>query len=276
MLIAHLDTGYDPSHVTLPEGIRLDLQRNFVAGFPPDDARDRAPAGSLFANRGHGTGTLGILAGNRLDGSAPGWPGYDDYLGAAAQARIMPVRIADWVVRLTTGTMVQGFDYARQKAADVLSMSMGGRTSAALVDAVNLAYDAGIVLVDARRDNNIVLVPTTKSIVFPARYRRVLAACGLMADGRAYAGWQLAPCRAITARPARWRPRSARSRQTFPGRRSTAATSSTWTAPAPRLRPPRSLPPPRSGWPSTGSVSAGIRSLDASRGGAARAVPIGP
>ena len=79
VLIAHLDTGYDPAHVTLPKGIRLDLQRNFVAGFPPDDARDRAPAGLPFANRGHGTGTLGILAGNRLDGSAPGWPGFDGF-----------------------------------------------------------------------------------------------------------------------------------------------------------------------------------------------------
>jgi hypothetical protein len=187
VLVAHLDTGYDPAHVTLPEGIRLDLQRNFVAGFPPDDARDRAPAGSLFANRGHGTGTLGILAGNRLDGSAPGWPGYDGFVGAAAQVRVVPVRIADWVVRLTTGTMVQGFDYARQKDADVLSMSMGGLSSGALVDAVNLAYESGIVLVTAA-GNNIAFVPSPKSIVFPARYRRVIAACGLMADGRAYAG----------------------------------------------------------------------------------------
>jgi hypothetical protein len=36
--------------------------------------------------------------------------------------------------------------------------------------------------------NNIAWAPMPKSIVFPARFRRVLAACGVMADGRAYAG----------------------------------------------------------------------------------------
>jgi hypothetical protein len=186
VLIAHLDTGYDPSHATKPHNFRLDLQRNFVAGFPPNDASDRAPAGSPIANRGHGTGTLSILAGNKLAG-APGWPGFNDYVGGAPLAQIMPVRIADWVVRLTTGTMVQGFDYARAKGANVLSMSMGGLSSSALVDAINLAYDDGIVLVTAA-GNNFANTPMPRSIVFPARYRRVIAACGLMADGRAYAG----------------------------------------------------------------------------------------
>ena len=90
------------------------------------------------------------------------------------------MRIADWVVRLTTSTMVQGIDYARAKGAQVLSMSMGGLTSSALVDAVNLAYDHGVVMVTAA-GNNFAGVPSPKSIVFPARYQRVLAACGVMA-----------------------------------------------------------------------------------------------
>ena len=83
--------------------------------------------------------------------------------------------------------MVQGFDYARAQGAHVLSMSMGGLSSEALVDAVNLAYDAGLVLVTAA-GNNYAGVPSPKSIVFPARLHRVLAACGVMADGRPYAG----------------------------------------------------------------------------------------
>jgi len=186
VVIAHLDTGYDPAHSTLPANIQLALQKNFVAGFPPNDATDKAPAGSPVANRGHGAGTLSILAGNRLSG-APGWPGFSDFVGGAPGAKVIPVRIADWVVRLTTGTMVQGFNYATEQGAHVLSMSMGGLSSSALVDAVNLAYDKGMVMVTAG-GNNIAFVPSPKSIVFPARYRRVLAACGVMADGRAYTG----------------------------------------------------------------------------------------
>ncbi len=186
VIIAHLDTGYDPAHSTLPANMQLALQKNFVAGFPPNDATDKAPAGSPIANRGHGAGTLSILAGNKLSG-APGWPGFSDFVGGAPGAKVIPVRIADWVVRLTTGTMVQGFNYATEQGAHVLSMSMGGLSSSALVDAVNLAYDKGVVMVTAG-GNNLAKIPSPKSIVFPARYHRVLAACGLMADGRAYAG----------------------------------------------------------------------------------------
>ena len=59
--IAHLDTGYDPNHATLPQHLRRDLGRNFVDDDWPNDASDRT-TGPL-TNLGHGTGTIGILAG---------------------------------------------------------------------------------------------------------------------------------------------------------------------------------------------------------------------
>lgn len=37
--IAHIDTGYDSTHQTLPKHLRLDLQRNFVERDKPNDAR---------------------------------------------------------------------------------------------------------------------------------------------------------------------------------------------------------------------------------------------
>jgi hypothetical protein len=187
IVIAHLDTGYDPDHVTLPENLApRDLHRNFVDdGHARNDAADHVPpGGGLMRNRGHGTGTLSLLAGGKLDGTSPGWAGYDDYVGAAPVAKIIPIRIADSVVRFTTATMVQGFEHALASGAHVLSMSMGGLSSQALTDAVNVAYEAGLFVVTAA-GNNYPLTP--KTIVFPARFRRVLAACGVMADGRAYA-----------------------------------------------------------------------------------------
>lgn len=75
--------------------------------------------------------------------------------------------VADWVVRFSTSSLVQGFDYARQQGAHVLTMSMGGLSSAALVDAVNLAYEQGVFMVTAA-GNNITFAPTPNSIVFPA------------------------------------------------------------------------------------------------------------
>jgi Subtilase family len=192
IVIAHLDTGLDPAHQTAPAAlVPQGSWRNFVRdGHGPTDAVDHAPAGSPVANRGHGTGTISLLAGNSLDGASPDWPGFTDFIGGAPLAGVIPVRIADWVVRFTTSTMVQGFDYARQQGAHVLSMSMGGLTSSALVDAVNLAYDHGVVLVTAA-GNNFAGLPSPKSIVFPARYKRVLAACGVMGDGHSYSGLQI-------------------------------------------------------------------------------------
>ena len=188
IVVAHLDTGYDAKHVSQPVNLDLALQRNFVDAGALNDARDRTPPGmEALRNRGHGTATLALLAGKNLDGTSPSWPGFTDALGGAPHARVIPIRIADWVVRFSTSTMVQGFDHARQSGAHVLSMSMGGLTSEALVDAINVAYDAGMVIVTAA-GNNFATTPMPKSIVFPARYRRVLAACGVMADGRAYAG----------------------------------------------------------------------------------------
>lgn len=182
--IVHLDTGFDPAHKTVPQNIDKARQRNFVETNLPNDATDRTPTQGLLTNRGHGTGTLGILAGNKLGGMLPAEANTNDYLGGAPLAQVVPVRIANSVVHLWTSTVAQGIDYARQIKADVVSMSMGGLPSAAWADAVNAAYEAGITLVCAA-GNNWDGWPTD-AIVWPARFNRVIAACGIMADGRPY------------------------------------------------------------------------------------------
>ncbi len=182
VVIAHLDTGYDPKHISLPEGLDHGRQANFIEGEDPRDARDPGVAGVL-RQPGHGAGTLSILAGNRI----PQLGG--DYLGGAPKARIVPVRVANSVVQFRTSAIARAFDYARRIGADVVSMSMGGVASAAWTDAINAAYEAGVFMVCAA-GNNFSGLPT-RYIVYPARYRRVVAACGVMADGRPYFGLPL-------------------------------------------------------------------------------------
>lgn len=171
VVIAHLDTGYDPAQLHRPA--HLDpRERNFVRGEGlPDSARDVTPSGGFFRNLGHGTGTIGILA-------APDF-------GGAPGATILPIRIADSVVRFRTGTMAQGFDYAQACGAHVLTMSMGGLASTMLADAINKCYAKGVVMVSAA-GNNFSGLPV-RSIVYPARMRRVIAACGMMANFKPYA-----------------------------------------------------------------------------------------
>ena len=182
--IAHLDTGYDPSHRTKPQNLDASNEWNFVDDDTPRDARDRTPSGGVLRNQGHGTGTLGILAGAKLSNVRPQQANTDDYLGGAPHASIFPMRVANSVVHFWTSSVAQAIDKARELNADVLSMSMGGIASRAWADAVNKAYESGLVMVCAA-GNNYEGLPTS-NLVYPARFDRVIAACGAMADGTAY------------------------------------------------------------------------------------------
>ena len=186
--IGILDTGIDLQHQARPEHLRLDLARNFVRdGRPANDVSDPFERG-LFANPGHGTGTIGLLAGRRFRPSSPAL-GFDDAIGGAPDAEIIPLRIATSVVLLKTSAFAEALDYLiapngdAALRADVVSMSMGGLASRAWADVVNRAYEAGLVIVTAAGNN---YPATPRLIVYPARFARVIAACGVMADGRPY------------------------------------------------------------------------------------------
>jgi hypothetical protein len=179
--IAHLDTGYDPQHRTLPVRLRRDLGRNFVDDGEPADASDQSEG--ILNNLGHGTGTLSILAGAALPGGCA--------IGGAPFAEVVPIRVADRVVLFYNSAIARALDYVhalcRDPATriDVVTMSMGGLASAAWADAVNALYDAGVFIVTAA-GNNFGNLPT-HNIVFPARFARVVAACGVMSDHAPYA-----------------------------------------------------------------------------------------
>lgn len=177
--IAHFDTGYDDDHSTKPQFLRTDLQRNFEDG-DRNDARDNRDG--LVNNFGHGTGTLGILAGATIEGSP---------LGGAAFLDVIPVRVANSVVLFKNSSIAKAFDYVHSLSSNpntqvhVITMSMGGLASQAWADAVNALYELGVFIVTAA-GNNFGNFPT-RNIVYPARFKRVIAACGAMADGRPYA-----------------------------------------------------------------------------------------
>src|SRR5690606_18743544 len=65
-----------------------------------------------------------------------------------------------------------------------VSLSMGGAPSASWATAVNAAYDAGIAIVSAA-GNNFNGLPT-RHVVYPARFGRVIAACGVTYDMEPY------------------------------------------------------------------------------------------
>ncbi|MBC8173608.1 MAG: S8 family serine peptidase, partial [Chitinophagales bacterium] len=162
------------------------FSRNFVEGENKNDATDPHSEGFLKMP-GHGTGTIGILAGNIFktkDGK------FNDELGGASFAEIVPFRIAKTVVLLRTSSFAQALSHitnlttSKEKIFHVLTMSMGGSASQAWADAVNAAYEAGITLVTAA-GNHFNGLPTDH-LIYPARFHRVIAACGVTNDYKPY------------------------------------------------------------------------------------------
>ena len=108
-------------------------------------------------------------------------------LGCAPNAEIVLVRVANSVVLFYNSAIARAFDDVHQLSQDpktrvfnIITMSMGGLASQAWADAVNALYDQGVFIVTAA-GNNYDDLPT-RNIVFPARFERVVAACGAMAD----------------------------------------------------------------------------------------------
>ena len=182
--IGHIDTGYS-NHPQTPPKLSKKLQRNFVEGENVNDATDKNIGGTLKMP-GHGTGTGCILAGNvykTADGK------FNDFLGGAPFAEIIPCRISNSVVLFKASTFARALQYLIDlnnsgTRIHAISMSMGGVPSQLWADIINAAYDAGIVVVTAA-GNNFNGLPTRK-LVYPARFNRVIAACGVTYDYAPY------------------------------------------------------------------------------------------
>jgi hypothetical protein len=159
----------------------VDLARNFTGYGAVNDATD--PASSApFTNPGHGTATLALLAGNRVN--PPNFPHFNGFLGGTPHVDVVPIRTADSVVHFRTSSMAAGIEYAAQIGCQVLSISMGGIPSTAWADAVNHAYEAGVAIFAAAGNRIGPLPPVT--LVYPARFDRVVAVCGFTAAKAPY------------------------------------------------------------------------------------------
>ena len=215
--IGHLDNGLDGDHPAAPPYlVRGDRWANAVgllkyaqeytrfrklqtaldpaASPPPEPEFPEATHGT------HGMGTIGLLAGGKVH-LAPqnvhgiSVAGYDGYVGGAPEAEVFPMRVAPWVVSLSTAELAYAIDYAsRVNRCDVISMSHGGSPSQAWVDAVNAAYDRSTAMFAAESDFfslSFDPLPTVgivlpSSPVYPAAFRRVLGVTGVTAANTSY------------------------------------------------------------------------------------------
>lgn len=149
----------------------------------------------------HGTGSLGILAGGKVEmkpmtlkGVSIG--GINEPIGGAPEAEVVPIRVAPWVGSLSSAEMAYAIDLAsRVHKCQVISMSHGGLPTVAWADAINAAYERGTAIFAAESDF-FSLWPRPvypfafiwpSSPVWPAAFRRVIGVAGVQKDGTTYA-----------------------------------------------------------------------------------------
>ena len=164
VIVAQPDTGIT-AHVELV-GVA------FVPGFDViDDDNDPTDPLTEPGNPGHGTGTASVLV------------SLDSYVvtGSAPQARLMPIRTIESVVRIRQITVARAIDWAIQEGAHVVTMSLGGIPASALHRAIRRAVEADLVVLAAAGN-------CVRLVVWPARYDECIAVAATNAADEPWPG----------------------------------------------------------------------------------------
>jgi len=167
VLVAILDTGIDQQHEDLAGKVAKSI--NFSDS---DTASDRL---------GHGTHVAGIIAATANNGIG--------IAGAAPNARLLNVKIADDKGMVWASTVAKGIVWAVDNGAKIINMSLAIPSGTpALEAAVDYAWSKGVVII-AAAGNTGTAAPT-----YPASYPNVVAvaatdASGSMWEKSNHGGW---------------------------------------------------------------------------------------
>lgn len=187
--IGHIDTGYRPDHPSLPENLMKDLGVSFVKDeFGTNKGIDQLNTGFPAEQDGHGCATLALLAGNKIS-KDDSYAAYEGWFGAIPFAEVIPIRICDTVFNLfNANDVADGIDYAVNYGCEVITMSMAGYPTKRVAEAVNRAYENGVIVVTAAGNNfeKGIARLSPKAVLYPARFERVIAATGACYNAEPY------------------------------------------------------------------------------------------
>lgn len=152
--VAVLDTGIDAAH----RDLMVDLTKSYTAiGIEGSALND------IY---GHGTHVAGIIA--ALDNDTGVW-------GVAPAARLYSVKVLDDYGIGTVSALIDGIQWAVENNIQILNISLGTKKeSQALREAVEDAYDAGLLLV-AAAGNGGNKPGQSDNVEYPAAYAPVIA-----------------------------------------------------------------------------------------------------
>ena len=168
VIIVQPDTGI-AAHNEL-SGINFDFSRtlNLIeGGTDPTD-----PLTSKMSNPGHGTATVSVLASPDVAGAIS---------GVAPGASVVPIRCINDVKVTDPLPVARAIDHAVSVGANVITMSLGGFGSRALRRAIKKAVKADVIVLSAAGN-------CIGPVVWPARYREVIAVGGTNVHNRKWKG----------------------------------------------------------------------------------------
>lgn len=155
--VAVIDTGVSP----VPDF----KQTEFVPGY--DFVNDRTDAAD---DVGHGTHVAGTIAQSTNNNYG--------VAGVAYEAKIMPIKVLGASGGGTIADIAEGIRFAADNGADVINMSLGGGGSSQLMEeAIDYAYEKGVVIVAAAGNSN------ENASSYPARYPKVISVSALDGGG---------------------------------------------------------------------------------------------
>ncbi len=186
--IGHIDTGY-LEHCSKPEKLLTNLGVSFVKDeFGRNKGIDKLNTGFPAEQDGHGCATLAILAGKPVT-REDSYGNYEGAFGAVPFAEVIPIRICETVFNFfNANDVADGIDYAVDHGCEVITMSMAGYPTRRVAEAINRAYEHGVVVVTAAGNNWVKGMQklTPKAVMYPARFDRVIAATGVCYNQEPY------------------------------------------------------------------------------------------
>lgn len=180
IVIGHPDTGYQP-HPEIFGNLLPDLGKDFL--HPNDlDATDELekPFGVLIPNPGHGTGTSSVIISSQGD-QTPDNDNKNFVSGIAPGAKLIPLRMTYSVVLVGMMKLAQAIEYATDRGAHIISISLGGLGEWRLRSAITYAQEKGVIILAAAGN----CVPF---VVFPAAYEEVIAVAACNAKREIWRG----------------------------------------------------------------------------------------
>lgn len=165
IIIGHPDTGYRP-HPEIKDNLLLDLGFDFLkCDENPIDELEK-PFGVFIPNPGHGTSIASVIISPK--GQRDNDPHVKAVTGVAPGAKLIPLRTSYSVVLLSMLNLARAIEYATDKGAHVISISMGGLFCWRLRHAITYAQRRGVIVAAAAGN-------CVRFVVWPAAYDEVIA-----------------------------------------------------------------------------------------------------